>query len=591
MRVGERALMFLIPFCAIAALGAEASESLAFDGTVRCGSYVDSPAGAEQTFACWFKALGQGEGDKPYDRIIQTPDWFLHTFSEPDWIGGLQFGCTDTAGQPIGVGTAGNAVFGVWQHVAVTFSNKAGYRVYVNGQETARREFGVGVLKNMSRRLRGGTACLGNIAPGAKRPFKGEICQAKFWTRALSTEDVARLAANDPDGQPVRRIKSAQPTAADLVPVVDLTAETNRQTVIAQGTEKVYQGHPTTLLADDGKTLFCVWTINHGGKCGPMAKSTDGGRTWTRLDGQMPSEFHYHMNCPTFQKVPRPNGGVNYCVFSANCQPNTGGGLGILMSEDKGKTWKVMPPATHLSAGMPPTGFLPLKNGTCALFGQIRKPGVTAGDTATSDQSVWMSMTRDGGKTWSPARIIAEAKKKNLCEPFAVRSPDGREIAVIMRENRHDAYSMVTFSSDEGKTWSAPIDTCWGLTGDRHEGLLLPDGRLLVAFRDRAISSPTCGQYVAWVGTWEDLKTGGPGQYRIHLIRSYAGTEHGGWVGDTGYSGVERLSDGMIVCTTYCKINADRRQQSVVSTRFRIEETDKEFRGQKVQTKERKRSK
>ena len=74
MRVVDRALMILIPFCAVAALGAEASVSLAFDGTVRCGSCVDSPAGAEQTFACWFKALGQGEGDKPYDRSVVTLD-------------------------------------------------------------------------------------------------------------------------------------------------------------------------------------------------------------------------------------------------------------------------------------------------------------------------------------------------------------------------------------------------------------------------------------------------------------------------------------------------------------------------------------
>jgi len=360
----------------------------------------------------------------------------------------------------------------------------------------------------------------------------------------------------------------------DKMPLVDLTAETNRQVVIAQGTEKIYQGHPTTLLAEDCRTMFCVWTINHGGKCGPMAKSVDAGLTWTRIDDRLPGEFRHHVNCPTFQKVSRPDGGVNYCVFSANCQPNTGGGLGIMVSSDTGATWKVTQPAPHLSAGMPPTGLVPLKDGTSALFGQIRKPGVTAGDRPTSDQAVWMSVTRDGGLTWGPSRIIATAEKKNLCEPFALRSPDGREIAVIMRENRHDACSMITFSSDEGKTWSKPVDTCWGLTGDRHEGLVLPDGRIILAFRDRALKSSTWGQYVAWVGTWDDLKTGAPGQYRIHLIRSYAGKKYGGWVGDTGYSGVERLPDGTIVCTTYCKINADRRQQSVVSTRFKIEETD-----------------
>lgn len=366
-------------------------------------------------------------------------------------------------------------------------------------------------------------------------------------------------------------------TTKDLLPVIDLTSETNRQTVIAQGTTSAYQGHPTTLLADDGRTMFCVWTIDHGGQCGPMAKSTDGGKTWTRIDQLLPDNYRYHANCPTLQKVPRPDGGVNYCVFSSNDQPGGGGGMGILMSEDEGRSWSLMPPATHLSSGMPPTGFLPLRDGSCALFGQVFKSKDAAKDRPTDDQAIWMSVTRDGGKTWSSSRIIAAADQKNICEPFAVRSPDGREIAVIMRENRHESYSMVTFSSDEGQTWSEPIDTCWGLTGDRHEGIVLPDKRLLVAFRDRAKGSSTYGQYVAWVGTWDDLKTGGPGQYRIHLARSHTGAQYGGWVGDTGYSGVELLPDGTIVCTTYCKINRDRRLQSVVSTRFKIEEIDKVF--------------
>ena len=68
--------------------------------------------------------------------------------------------------------------------------------------------------------------------------------------------------------------------AGDALPLVDISGETNRHVIVAAGTETTYQGHPTTLLAPEGATLFCVWTINHGGGCGPMAKSTDGGRTW-----------------------------------------------------------------------------------------------------------------------------------------------------------------------------------------------------------------------------------------------------------------------------------------------------------------------
>lgn len=364
--------------------------------------------------------------------------------------------------------------------------------------------------------------------------------------------------------------------ASDTLPLVDLSGETNRHVIVAAGTEKVYQGHPTTLLAPDGKTMFCVWTINHGGPCGQMARSDDGGRTWVRLDARLPREYKEHRNCPTMQPVPRPDGsGFNYCVFSANCQPGSGGGMGILMSRDNGANWYVIPPATHLSAGMPPTGLMPLKDGTCALFGQIRKDQNVKTDRPTDDQAVWMSITKDGGASWEPARIVAQKDAKNLCEPFALRSPDGNEICLLMRENRHTARSMMCFSRDEGKTWTEPVDTCWGLTGDRHEGVMLPDGRYVIAFRDHARGSSTFGQYVAWVGTYDDIRNGRPGQCRIHLLKHYASKEYGWSNVDTGYSGVELLPDGTIVCTTYSKHWPDSRKSSVVSTRFRISEIDK----------------
>lgn len=371
--------------------------------------------------------------------------------------------------------------------------------------------------------------------------------------------------------------------SADELPVVDISGETNRHVIVAAGTEDVYQGHPTTLLAPDGKTMFCVWTVNHGGGCGPMARSDDGGQTWTRLDGILPSQYRFHRNCPTLQTVPRPDGsGVNYCVFSANHQNGTGGGLGIMMSCDNGRSWWVTPPATHLHAGMPPTGFIQLKDGTSALFGQVFKSKERSKDRPADDQAVWMSVTKDGGFTWGDPRIVAAADGKNLCEPFALRSPDGNEIALLIRENRRTGRSMMCFSRDEGETWTRPVDTCAGLTGDRHEGVQLPDGRWVVAHRDMLKGSATYGHYVAWVGTYDDIRNARPGQYRVKLLHSYAWDESvpgRTWNGDCGYSGVELLPNGEIVCTTYIKYWPDARKHSVVSTRFRIDETDETFAG------------
>jgi hypothetical protein len=136
-----------------------------------------------------------------------------------------------------------------------------------------------------------------------------------------------------------------------------------------------------------------------------------------------------------------------------------------------------------------------------------------------------------------------------------------------MRENTHKGNSLVMFSTDEGKTWSKPIDTPWGLTGDRHMGVTLADGRLMIAFRDQAINSPTRGHFVAWVGTYDDVKNSRPGQYRIKLLHNFAK-----W--DCGYPGVELLPDGTIVATTYLKYQPGEAKHSVVTTRFKINETD-----------------
>ena len=370
----------------------------------------------------------------------------------------------------------------------------------------------------------------------------------------------------------------ASANASDELPLVDLSGETNRHVVVAAGTEEVYQGHPTTVLSDDGKRLFCVWTRNHGGTCGPAAESLDGGRKWTRVDGRFPAVYaETHRNCPTLQKLKTPEGRERWLIFSRKGKWDRASGspgrLGVMASDDCGLTWRETG-VFDLPSAMPPTGFIQLKDGSCALFGQERKDPKAQNDGAANDQVIWMSVSRDGGITWGERRTVAAADQKNLCEPFALRSPDGNEIALLIRENRHTARSMMCFSSDEGKTWTKPVDTPWGLTGDRHEGVMLPDGRYVIAFRDQAIGSSTLGHYVAWVGTWDDIRNARSGQCRIRILKSWAGDEFGGRAGDTGYSGVELLPSGDIVCTTYVKYWPDARKNSVVSARIRAEDAD-----------------
>lgn len=347
------------------------------------------------------------------------------------------------------------------------------------------------------------------------------------------------------------------------LPILDISEEKHRHVIIAAGTEEVYQGHPTTLLLPDHKTMLAVWNINHGGHAGPMARSHDGGLTWSRLDDQLPANYKNHHNCPSIYRLVDPSGKARLWVFSAALGNRGGPGMPSIMSEDYGNTWKEMPPL-NFPCVMTFSSVVNLKDGS--YLGLYHKgPG---GEDKTP-LVVLQTITRDGGFTWSEPEVIAAVDGKNPCEPFVFRSPDGNELCALLRENTHKGRSLVIFSQDEGKTWSTPKDTCWGLTGDRHIGRQLPDGRFIFAFRDQAINSPTRGHFVAWVGTYDDIKNDSPGQYRIKLLHSHAKK-----VSDCGYPGVELLPDGTIVATTYIKYAPGPEQHSVVSTRFKISETD-----------------
>jgi hypothetical protein len=135
-----------------------------------------------------------------------------------------------------------------------------------------------------------------------------------------------------------------------------------------------------------------------------------------------------------------------------------------------------------------------------------------------------------------------------------------------LRENSRKRNSYIIFSDDEGNTWTSPKELPISLTGDRHTGKYAPDGRLLISFRDMAKNSSTYGDWVAWVGTYEDLVYGGEGQYRVRLMDNKVSS-------DCAYPGVEVLKDGTFVLTTYGHWEMNE-EPYIVSIRLKLEELD-----------------
>ncbi len=140
------------------------------------------------------------------------------------------------------------------------------------------------------------------------------------------------------------------------------------------------------------------------------------------------------------------------------------------------------------------------------------------------------------------------------------------QLAVLLRENSRTLNSFIMFSDDEGRTWSTPREVPGALTGDRHTAKYAPDGRLFISFRDTAHDTPTQGDWVGWVGAYEDLVEGREGQYRVRLMDN----KHR-W--DTAYPGVEILPNGTFVVTTYGHWD-EGEEPYIVSVRFTLDELD-----------------
>jgi hypothetical protein len=342
------------------------------------------------------------------------------------------------------------------------------------------------------------------------------------------------------------------------IPTVDLAGETQRQVVVDKEPGQ-YLGHPTTVLLEDGRTIIAVYPKGHGRGAIVLKKSTDGGLTWSdRLP--VPENWATSLEVPTVYRVVDPQGVKRLILFSG-LYP-----IRMAVSEDDGATWTPLRPIGDFGGIVAMADLVRRKDGRyMALFhddGRFLK----AQGKRTNRFQVFKTLSSDGGLTWGPPQVVTEHPEAWLCEPGAVRSPDGKQIALLFREESRQFNSFVVFSDDEGETWTPPRELPAALTGDRHQAVTAPDGRLVLSFRDTTHESPTKGDWVAWVGTYEDIVQGREGQYRVRLMHNHVGA-------DCAYPAVVRLPDGTLVATTYGHWTKGEKP-FIVSVRFKIEELD-----------------
>lgn len=311
------------------------------------------------------------------------------------------------------------------------------------------------------------------------------------------------------------------------MPVIDLSRETARQVVVAARTKTNYREQVNTVLMADGETMFATWSIGHGGKAGPMKKSTYGDRTWSVLLSTR-ANWRGISSCPCIFRITDRTGAKRLIVLARR------GRLDQSLSLDTGCTWSPI----KLNGLFKPGGntvIIPIGNGRRRLLlahrGPIGKPQIE------KTQAIWQATSDDGGQTRTHYRKVCEVSGTVPCEPELIRSPDGRQLLCLMRENSRRIDSIYMISNDEGKTWNKACEL-------------------------------TAGHYVAWIGRYADIIRGREGQYCVKLLH------HHGAPADCGYSGLECLPNGIMVATTFIKYRPGLEKNSIISVRFQLKEID-----------------
>lgn len=406
------------------------------------------------------------------------------------------------------------------------------------------------------------------------------------------------------------------------IPQIDLSAppagisaefsELYDQTVIDDS--RNYMAHPDSILLKNGN-LLTMYPAGHGKGAVLNKVSTDGGRTYASSIANTPASWENSRETPTVYRLQFKDGKTEDRLIMISANPNWGdgnltGGFNCTLSSDEGQTWSEF--ETFYDLGSFPY-VVPIV--AMSSLTQLKENGQFVDkwmglfhDSAFTNYKTILTFDAEGRMHWSkPEPYFVEHWVRqcatNMCEVEVIRSEGGQgdELCLITRSNTKKCNSLISFSQDEGKTWSTPREVPAALNGERHKAEWTKDGRLFITFRSierdpakNSLYSENAGRgwysegWVAWVGTYEDLKNGDEGQYRIKLAHTYLTGQTQPQIAanaDTGYCGNVVLDDGTIVTSSYGQFDPNKTyvddagntvmKTSIISKRIDLSLTDR----------------
>ncbi len=355
-----------------------------------------------------------------------------------------------------------------------------------------------------------------------------------------------------------------------------------------------YLGHPDSVLLNNGDILT-FYPKGHG-KGAVLSKISDnGGVSYDKEIENQPISWEKSLETPTVYRLQFKNGQEKLILISANSKwpgMSTPGGFNSSVSLDEGKTWTEFKRFWDNDSEMP---IIPIV--AMASLTRLKENGEFVDkwmgifhDHNFVNYKTILTFDENGDYSWSkPEPYLSQYRDietyAGICEVECVRSDMGKgdELCLIARCNKKTCTSLLIFSNDEGKTWSRPKEAPFALNGERHKAEYTNDGRLFITFRSIERDRKRVKQmrklggelkwysegWIAWVGTYDDLKNGTEGQYRIKIAHTYLDHQTEPSIvanADTGYCGNVVLKDGTIVTSSYGIFSPEEKESGTYKT-------------------------
>ena len=264
--------------------------------------------------------------------------------------------------------------------------------------------------------------------------------------------------------------------------------------------------------AYDGKGILYVSYVTLSGPGNSpdsywVARSGDGGLTFdepTKIAG--PHTFQTSLAVDRksgrlFASWLQSNPGATMCIL---CFAQTGIPIVVTRSDDGGRTWS--PPAQVSDAGRMRVGAPALAvdpDGNPAVlyldYGSDRVDWENLPGAYDGKFSVVMARSGDGGLRWEPGKVVDADMVPSgrflvylpVSPAFAIGS-NGNMYAVWADGRSGDSDILLRRSTDDGKTWSKPVQVNRGTVGDgvpqdMPSVSVSPGGRVDVVYSDRTI--------------------------------------------------------------------------------------------------------